>query len=104
MNDDLLKIQAVIRTAHACDCRHHSTTLANERVGKLSWAGRVEIWTLIDHVTARYCYGWREADGSITTVLQIPPVISPQTAVRAVLSERAKPQGSSPENSPLGDL
>ena len=83
VKDDLLAIQ----TRFACDCRHQSTSVVNERIAGKSWCGRIEIWTLVGSAPAPFCYGWRKASGDVMTVLQILPVFSPSTAVRAALAQ-----------------
>ena len=57
------------------------------------WSGNVEIFNIRGHPTAKRCYAWSHAVGSggrgkrFLAVLELPPVDSPQTAVKAVLSE-----------------
>lgn len=96
MNDDLLQIKAAIRERYGCDCRLHSSALVSDRFNGKPWDGRVEIWTLIGCLRAEYCYGWRERDGEVVTVLQVPPIISPHTAVRSILELRRHPGAGVP--------
>ena len=81
--------QDVISSVHRCACAHLNTTLVENLAG-MALPINVEIFELIGHPRAKYGYAWRDPrDGHIATVLQIPPVISPRTAVRAVLEDEA---------------
>jgi len=57
--------------------------------GKTVWKGEVEVFGLYGHAQATVCYGWAQPEEKdnkgerFVTVLQMPPVISPETAVRA---------------------
>lgn len=57
--------------------------------GKTLWDGMVEVFDLIGHPTAKRAYGWTHPNGPgdgeerFVTVLEIAPVASPVTAVRA---------------------
>jgi hypothetical protein len=49
----------------------------------------VEVFDVTNHSEANRCYAWRYFDGydvQYVTVLQIPPVTSPQTAVQAAIA------------------
>ncbi len=54
--------------------------------GKTVWEGEVLVFELEGHPTALRCYAW-EVDGTVTAVLHIGPVDSPQKAVRASILE-----------------
>lgn len=58
--------------------------------GKTVWEGIVEVFDLSGHPKANRVYAWiHETDNpnrpKHTTVLRVPPVVSPQTAVRAAI-------------------
>jgi len=60
---------------------------------KILWKGAVEIFALEGHAKAKRAYGWSFGEGanaSYTAVLEIPPVNSPTTAVRACLASEAR--------------
>jgi hypothetical protein len=60
---------------------------------QIIWQGEVEIFTLNGHAKAKRAYGWQAGDGrdaQFTAVLEIPPVDSPNTAVRAAIAAKAK--------------
>ena len=56
--------------------------------GKTLWKGDVEVFYLNGHPKAKRCYGWSHPEGvdnkgeRFVAVLEIPPVESPQTAVK----------------------
>ncbi|MGA2685576.1 MAG: hypothetical protein ABSF51_11035 [Verrucomicrobiota bacterium] len=53
--------------------------------------GEVEVFALCGHKKAKICYGWSHPDGPdntgerFVTVLEIPPVVSPKTAVKMAI-------------------
>jgi hypothetical protein len=64
--------------------------------GKTVWKGHVEIFDLNGHPKAKRCYGWSHPEGCddkgerFVTVLEIPPVESAVTAVRASMVANSK--------------
>jgi hypothetical protein len=60
---------------------------------KTVWEGVVEAFDLTGHAKAKRCYAWSYHDGKETqfvTVLELPPVDSPQTAIRASIVADSK--------------
>ncbi len=54
------------------------------------WQGDVETFELLKHPTAKYCYAWvqqEKAGAKLIMALAVPPVNSPQTAVREFLQQ-----------------
>ena len=91
------ELQRAIRQAYGVDSKFIDTILVAEILpGTTAWEGGVEIFELFKHPQTRWCYAWVSKDGTeekITTVLQVPPVISPATAVRAnILKEQKQSQ------------
>jgi len=72
---------------HGCEAEHVETVPVIERFqGKTVWEGDVEVFALTGHPKASRGYAWAydKAKGSkIVAVLELPPVISPKTAVQA---------------------
>jgi hypothetical protein len=57
----------------------------------VAWEGVVEVFNLTGHPKAKRCYAWSyqgNKEEQFVTVLEIPPVVSPQTAVRASIAAR----------------
>ena len=88
-------LRAVIGRLHGCDSKHVESVPVHEVFqGKTAWKGVVEIFDLTGHPKAKRAYAWNHLDGEhdertrYVAVLEIPPVESPQTAVRAsILSD-----------------
>ena len=90
-------IQDAIRRLHGCESRHiKSVPVHEESQGQTVWSGAVEVFELIDHPKAKVCYAWGQCAGKddkqsrYVTVLKIPPVDSPITAVRVSIARDSK--------------
>lgn len=86
---------AAIKQTHGCDSVYIETADVREEFnGRLMWEGKVGLFRLIDHPTAKECYVWRilGADGGKTyvAVLKRPPVETPIDAVRLYLIGRGE--------------
>jgi hypothetical protein len=73
--------------------------------GQTAWEGDVETFTLTGHPKASQCYAWgvrRDDDKGwdVTAVLAIPPVTSPETAVKAAIAAYAKQHSHPPSRKP----
>ena len=79
---------------HLCEAVHSESAPVVEMFGdKTVWEGVVEVFRLIGHARAKRCYAWSYPENGQTqfvTVLEIPPVESPPTAVRASIVSRLK--------------
>ena len=88
-------LRAVIGKLHGCDSKHVESVPVHEVFqGQTAWKGIVEVFDITGHPKAKRCYAWSHLDGDkdqstrYVAVLEIPPVESPQTAVRAsILSD-----------------
>jgi hypothetical protein len=64
--------------------------------GQTAWKGFVEVFALTGHAKAQKAYGWSHPEGPqdqderFVTVLEIPPVDSPQTAVKVAIAAEAR--------------
>jgi hypothetical protein len=94
MSDYIAEIQAVFSKLHNCDADYVETVpVVEEFQGETIFQGDVEVFDIRGHPKATRGYGW----GYVTTeggarryftVLELPPVDSPQTAVKvAIMSE-----------------
>ena len=82
------------RTCPGCKCCHIGSTVVKEIFeGQVAWEGQVEIFDLEGHRTAKVCYAWsyKDDDGETQyfTVLHIPPVDSPESAVKVAIASKA---------------
>jgi hypothetical protein len=87
----------VIAHLHKCDPTWVESASVHEIFrGQTVWKGNVEVFTLKGHPKANKAYGWSHPEGPGDTgerfvaVLEIPPVESPVTAVRASILADAK--------------
>ena len=64
--------------------------------GETVWKGNVEVCDLTGHPKAKRCYAWGHLDGPrdertrFVAVLEIPPVVSAETAVRVQIVKDVK--------------
>jgi hypothetical protein len=93
--DYIERIKQVILHLYKVDA-HHIESVPVEEIfnGRVIWKGVVEVFTLAGHPKAKRCFAWSHSDGKgdtderFVTVLEIPPVASPESAVKiAILSE-----------------
>ena len=82
----------VIRHLHGAKAKHiESVPVTETHQGKIIWDGVVEVFKLTGHPKTDKVYAWmHDTDDPKhpkrhVTVLHIPPVVSPQTAVQAVI-------------------
>jgi hypothetical protein len=90
--DYLDELKAKIRLLHGCEATHFETVNVTEVFqDKIIWTGNVEVFYLAHHPKAKRCYAWGYPNDKqpkkldVVTVLEIPPVVSPETAVKAAI-------------------
>ena len=95
--DYLARLQVAVEQLHKCGAVHRLTVPVNEIFkDQTVWRGEVEVFDLKGHPKAKRAYAWSHREGPndqgerFVTVLEIPPVISPITAVRASIMADAK--------------
>jgi hypothetical protein len=92
------ELKAKIRLLHGCEATHRQTVPVKEVFqAKVVWDGDVEVFDLTGHAKAARCYAWGypsdklPGELAVVAVLEIPPVVSPETAVRAaIVSQSSK--------------
>jgi len=95
MPPDVIEEQKrAILSVHGATARHVESVPVREVFRKLvAWQGIVEVYEIQGHPKAKRCYAWTVEDGGqlkTTAVLEIPPVDSPQTAVKIAIAAAAK--------------
>ncbi len=94
MADKIAELQKAIRAMHGCESRHVESVPVHEVFrGETAWQGTVAVFDLIGHAKAKRCYAWSYQDGNetkSTAVLEIPPVDSPQTAVKVAIAAKTR--------------
>lgn len=105
MVDYIEELKAVILNLHGCTATHVKTVpVVEEFQGETVWQGEVEVFETTDHPKAKRIYAWGHVSGDddqgrrYVTVLELPPVTSPETAVKAatiqeIRSAREKTKG-----------
>jgi hypothetical protein len=95
MSDNIARLKDTIRRLHGCDATHVESVPVTETFhGQTVWEGHVEVFCLIGHPKAQRCYAWTHSEGQAgersVAVLEMPPVDSPQSAVRAAIVAESK--------------
>jgi hypothetical protein len=90
--DYIERLQQVIFHLHKSGSQHVESVPVEEIFeGKLIWKGIVEVFTLTSHPKAKRCFAWShkagndDSDERFVAVLEIPPVVSPETAVKVAI-------------------
>lgn len=88
-------IQEAITALHGCDSRHVESVPVHEVFqGQTAWQGTVDVFDLIGHAKAKRAYAWQYQDGpdeiKTVAVLEIPPVDSPESAVKVAIAAKAR--------------
>jgi hypothetical protein len=88
------ELKTVIHKLHGAKATHRVSVPVREFwQGETVWDGIVEVFDLHDHPKANTAYAWLHDTGDPNkpiqhvTVLHIPPVVSPITAVRAFIAQ-----------------
>lgn len=87
----------VIHQVHGADSKHVESVQVEEVFGgRTIWKGIVEVFTLTGHPKAKRAFAWshrsgkNDADERFVAVLEIPPVVSPETAVKVAIAAEVK--------------
>lgn len=90
MSERIEKIKTAVERGSGCLANHIESVIVRDTFrGEVAWEGVVEVFHLVGHAKAKRCYGWTYHDGKeqqYAVVLEIPPVDSPVTAVRAAVA------------------
>jgi hypothetical protein len=94
------ELQGVIHRLHGGKASHlESVPVVETFQDQIVWDGIVEVFGLSGHPKTNKVYAWIHTTGDPAhpkrhvTVLHIPPVISPQTAVQAVIVQEFREHG-----------
>ena len=90
------RLRNVINELHKCRATHKTSVYVKEEAeGRIVWEGDVEVFSLFGHPRAKFCYGWSEGEAAeVITVLELPPVDTPQAAVRVEMGRQGKRRGA----------
>jgi hypothetical protein len=91
------RLQMVINQLHGCVSKWVEAVPVHEVFeGQTVWQGDVEVFDLTGHPKAKRAYAWSHLDGAkdeqtrFVAVLEIPPVVSAETAVRVQIIKDTK--------------
>jgi len=95
--NEVARLVRAFRDLHAAEATHIGSVHVVETFrGETAWEGDVELFELAGHPKATHGYAWsHETDTGgrkYIAVLRVPPVSSPETAVRAVIANEARKQ------------
>ena len=89
---EITQLKDAIRATHGCESLHVESVPVKEVFeGQTAWEGTVEVFDLVGHLQAKRAYAWTYPDGDQNktfTVLGIPPVDSPQSAVKVAIAAK----------------
>lgn len=93
--DYIAEIKAALLSLHGVTSTYvESVPVTEEFQGEIVWQGEVEVFEIRGHPKAKYAYGWgyggEDEARKYVTVLNLPPVDSPQTAVKAAVMSEIK--------------
>jgi hypothetical protein len=95
--DYLARLQVAVSQLHNCGAIHRQTVPVREVFnGQTIWQGEVEVFDLNGHPKAKRAYAWSHRDGKddsgerFVAVLEIPPVVSAETAVKVAIAAEVR--------------
>jgi hypothetical protein len=103
--EHIADLRNVIHRLHGGKASHvESVPVKETHNGQTVWDGVVEVFDLTGHPQANRIYAWaHDTDNPANpkqyfTVLHIPPVVSPQTAVKAAIVQELRERDGAKEN------
>ncbi len=94
---NIAELRDVINKLHGVKADYvRSVAVREMHGGQVVWDGVVEVFDLQGHPQTSRIYAWSYETGNLTeprrhvTVLHIPPVVSPKTAVQAAILQEYK--------------
>ncbi len=96
MNDNIEQLKKIVEQQLNCIARFiEAVTVQETFQGQIVWEGLVFVFALKEHPQATKCYAWSSPiEGSTKrryyAVLHIPPIDSPEKAVRAAIVQDYK--------------
>ena len=95
--DYIAELKTAIRNLHGCESEYVESIPVTETFqGETLWTGDVEVFTIRGHPRAKRAYAWGHATGKddqarrYVAVLELPPVESPETAVKVAVAAEIK--------------
>jgi len=94
VSERIAKLKEAVETMHHCKAHHvRSEPVIDLFRGEVAWDGVVEMFDIEGHPKAKRCYAWsflQDGETQYTTVLEIPPVDSAESAVKVAIAARVR--------------
>ena len=94
MSERLERLKAAVEAACGCTATHSTSHLLTETFKEhIVWEGVVEAFRLDGHQEAKRCYAFYlpgDNEPILQTTLELPPIDSPRSAVRAAIVAKAR--------------
>jgi hypothetical protein len=97
MSKRIERLREAVERAHDCKARHVCSTVVSEvSEGEIVWHGVVKTFDIEGHPKATRCYAFPFSEGEKSDpsagmiILDLPPVDSPQTAVKEAIALTAR--------------
>jgi hypothetical protein len=86
------RLKMTVEHLHNCSAVHVASKHVKEVFrGETAWEGNVEAFDLTGHPRAKRCYGWSYGEPEqFITILELPPVDSPENAVKVGIAYQIK--------------
>jgi hypothetical protein len=86
------RLRLTVEHLHNCSALHAGSLPVKEVFsGQTVWEGDVEVFNLVGHPKAKRCYGWSFGEPEeFITILELPPVDSPETAVKVAVAYQVR--------------
>jgi hypothetical protein len=90
------RLVSAIKATHGVASALHIRTVPVKEVfgGETVFDGLVSVFVISGHKKAAYCYAWgfqeKPGDWNITTVLELPPVSSAESAIKVAVAAHAR--------------
>ena len=92
MSERIERLKEAVEKAYECKARHVvSEEVTDLFQGEVAWDAVVATFELEEHPKAKRCYAWahiEDGEPHYTTVLEIPPVNSAESALEAAIARR----------------
>ena len=95
--DYIAELKTAIQNLHGCESEYVESVPVTETFkGETLWTGDVEVFTIRGHPKAKRAYAWSHATGKndkakrYVAVLELPPVDSPETAVKVAIASEIR--------------
>jgi hypothetical protein len=92
---DIILLEEAIRATHNCEPQYERTEVVPAIAGEqFPHGGFVRVYRLLDHPKARRCYAWtyrqQGDERKSVTVLELPPVDSAESAIKAAIASNGE--------------